>query len=781
MSFEDYVDEDLYQPSQAEVGDTRPIIQTTSRDEKEFLTNLMAGALMAGHKEAKSIPGIRPTKEVTVSDDEIIQQADVWLRQVGLTYDGLTSLMTQADAQEGHDWAWELTRKPESQWNAASILKTANPFNTAMDVITGKPGATQQSIRQHGANPYSDGTDYMGSAFAGLDALDIASLWPMYKGPMWVMKNLMARMAPGRVVRNRSNDLSPLLTANELRPKGMHSSIQGWPPYDEYDPRSFTEKADEWESTLTKEELLEMEGAGVARAEYEASTFREPFDDDWEEALEYKAREQSDVMYENFNPANQEPTVRLTDKQSTNITGSWDRVNIENDMFVDPSKPIDGFPESYKMDHEWYSLQYPDTLLSAHEYIPGVGFVMQTNNPNVMGPVYPWTRPLPDQIDINNLQATVFDVLDEFNVQYNQGALGQVLEEGGVEGLVESLLKQPHIEMMFPGKLRDILKLSDKEYSPFIKWLAAASLIAAPLGIRDVASSKRGPNQEDKSGTVFEGIDESSMLQRMMEDAGKQGHRMSILMGRTGKEMLDPVWEALVSAYGEDFANEIMEPPSETNPYVTGNAVMLSYPTKEAETWVANNGPQYGFFQNSERPSELTFGKRRTPQVGNFGDVLSTVLDEQQPMIQEPVEFQDSFEVLQNRGQLSSSERAIWANQFLQGIDAPITASNLDTVITWIHNENGSSFNPINTTWGKSHDEWPVINEDGVKAYPDWNTGLRASVATIQESQYSEMLDALKRGTTPQEFGGLLIPTPWGTNHFHNHPDTYDYVELFNE
>ena len=75
--------------------------------------------------------------------------------------------------------------------------------------------------------------------------------------------------------------------------------------------------------------------------------------------------------------------------------------------------------------------------------------------------------------------------------------------------------------------------------------------------------------------------------------------------------------------------------------------------------------------------------------------MLSTVLNDQQPMMQEPVEFQDSFEVLQNRGQLSSSERAIWANQFLQGIDAPITADNLDTVVTWIHNENGHSFNPI--------------------------------------------------------------------------------------
>ncbi len=319
------------------------------------------------------------------------------------------------------------------------------------------------------------------------------------------------------------------------------------------------------------------------------------------------------------------------------------------------------------------------------EYVNGVGFMTRDQYGNV-GPLYPWTRHLPDQIDINNLQATVFDVLDEFNVQYNERALGQVLKEGGVEGLVESLLKQPHIEMMFPGKLRDILKLSDKEYSPFIKWLAAASLIAAPLGIRDIASNKRGPNQEDKSGTVFEGIDESAMLEKMMEDAGKQGHRMSILMGRTGKEMLDPVWEALVSAYGEDFANEIMDPPSETNPLVTGNAVILSYPTEEAEAWVARNGPQYGFFQNSERPSELTFGKRRTPQVGNFGDVLNTVLNEQQPMMQEPVEFQDSFEVLQNRGRLSSSERAIWANQFLQRIDAPITANNLDTVITWIHN-----------------------------------------------------------------------------------------------
>ena len=762
MSFEDYVDEDLYQPSQAEIGDTRPIIQTTSRDEKEFLTNLMAGALMAGHKEAKSIPGIRPTREVTVSDDEIIEQADVWLRQVGLTYDGLTSLMTQADAQEGHDWAWELTRKPESQWNAASILKTANPFNTAMDVITGKPGATQESIRQHGANPYSDGTDYMGSAFAGLDALDIASLWPMYKGPMWVMKNLMARMAPGRTVRPMTNRFP---NKNDL-------------PWEKWDD--------------TNESWWNNEGQVVQASSIVDTKPLEPLEH-WglsDETIHLRKSPQQIEAEIDQLPlgAEREHYLNMMGEREYNEYVGW-KENI-----AEGGPDFRRGPEA--VDEERLALEIGDELYEGFnpatpwanvgeyrptgEYVDGVGFMTRDLDGNI-GPPYPWTRPLPNQIDINNLQATVFDVLDEFNVQYNQGALGQVLEEGGVEGLVESLLKQPHIEMMFPGKLRDILKLSDKEYSPFIKWLAAASLIAAPLGIRDVASSKRGPNQEDKSGTVFEGINESAMLEKMMEDAGKQGHRMSIVMGRTGKEMLDPVWEALVSAYGEDFANEIMDPPSETNPLVTGNAVILSYPTEEAEAWVARNGPQYGFFQNSERPSELTFGKRRTPQVGNFGDVLSTVLNEQQPMMQEPVEFQDSFEVLQNRGQLSSSERAIWANQFLQRIDAPITADNLDTVVTWIHNENGHSFNPINTTWGKSHDEWPVINDHGVKAYPDWNTGLRASVETIKESQYSKMLEALRRGTTPQEFSGLLIPTPWGTNHFYTHPDTYDYVELFNE
>jgi len=795
MSFEDYVDEDLYQPSQAELGDTRPIIQSVSRDEKEFLTNLMAGALMAGHKEAKSIPGIRPTKEVTVSDDEIIEQADVWLRQVGLTYDGLTSLMTQADAQDGHDWAWELTRKPEAQWNAGSILKTANPFNTAMDVITGKPGATQESIKQHGANPYSDDTDYTGGALAGLDALDIASLWPMYKGPMWVMKNLMARMAPSKTVRGISNDFSPMLTAKDLRPEGIHSGIgpapanrlvtedmNTFPPYDRIHHRH----PQQIEAEINKLPLSERDHYlnMMDEAEYNnyAAWQEGKFEDsyDWRRGPETVDEERAvsdlgDELYEQFNPANQFPSPnRITDQRKDAISAdpyAMERTRQDN-PWINFMDEVAESPVWSKGDVRGYT--------PTGEYVNGLGFITRDQYGNV-GPPYPWTRPLPDQIDINNLQATVFDVLDEFNVQYNQGALGQVLEEGGVEGLVESLLKQPHIEMMFPGKLRDILKLSDKEYSPFIKWLAAASLIAAPLGVRDVASSKAGPNQEDKSGTVFEGLDESSMLQTMMEDAGKQGHRMSILMGRTSKEMLDPVWEALVSAYGEDFANEIMDPPSETNPLVTGNAVMLSYPTEEAEAWVARNGPLYGFFQNSERPSELTFGKRTTPQVGNFGDVLSTVLNDQQPMMQEPVEFQDSFEVLQNRGQLSSSERAIWANQFLQRIDAPITADNLDTVVTWIHNENGHSFNPINTTWGKSHDEWPVVNDHGVKAYPDWNTGLRASVATIQESQYSEMLDALKRGTTPQEFGGLLMPTPWGTNHFFNHPDTYDYVELFNE
>ena len=861
MSFEDYVDEDLYQPSQAELGDTRPIVQSVSRDEKEFLTNLMAGALMAGHKEAKSIPGIRPTKEVTVSDDEIIEQADVWLRQIGLTYDGLTSLMTQSDAQDGHDWAWELTRKPEAQWNAGSILKTANPFNTAMDVITGKPGATQESIKQHGVNPYSDGTDYMGGALAGLDALDIASLWPMYKGPMWVLKNLMARMAPRRTVARRgSDDLSRVLTHKYLRPKGMHSGIGSadsntFPPYNKTHSRHPQEieadmnklspsERDQYLSIMDdgeyndymawqreakfklEEELGQPNPKDYSTLEEYENAMREwdlpenraersqPFNDpdfvdpygegyDWRQGPESVDEERAvsdlgDELYEQFNPANQFPNPnRMNDISRRNLENTQQYKPTVDEFGNEIDIPRGPYPMEYDSDAfnpwinftnevhgttpEWKSWQnnlrgYSPT----GEYIDGVGFITRDQYGNV-GPPYPWTRPLPDQIDINNLQATVFDVLDEFNVQYNKGALGQVLEKGGVEGLVESLLKQPHIEMMFPGKLRDILKLSDKEFSPFIKWLAAASLIAAPLGVRDVASNKAGPNQEDTSGTVFEGLDESSMLQRMMEDAGKQGHRMSILMGRTSKEMLDPVWDALVSAYGEDFAKEIMDPPSETNPLVTGNAIILSYPTEEAEAWVAKNGAQYGFFQNSERPSEVTFGQRKTPQVGNFGDVLSTVLNNQQPIIQEPVEFQDSFEVLQNRGQLSSSERAIWANQFLQGIDAPITADNLDTVVTWIHNENGHSFNPINTTWGKSHDEWPVINESGVKAYPDWNTGLRASVATIQESQYSEMLDALKRGTTSLEFGGLLMPTSWGTNHFFNHPDTYDYVELFNE
>ena len=168
-----------------------------------------------------------------------------------------------------------------------------------------------------------------------------------------------------------------------------------------------------------------------------------------------------------------------------------------------------------------------------------------------------------------------------------------------------------------------------------------------------------------------------------------------------------------------------------------------------------------------------------------FGDVLSMDMNMENPLAPyfnpEPSVFADSFEVVQNREQLSSSERAIWANQFLQRIDAPVTASNLDTIITWIHNENGSSFNPINTTWGKSHTEWPVVNDHGVKAYPDWNTGLRASAATIQEGQYSEMLEALKRGTTPQEFSSLLVHSPWGTEHFHDAPDVLDYVELFNE
>ncbi|WP_020374107.1 hypothetical protein [Sulfobacillus thermosulfidooxidans] len=97
------------------------------------------------------------------------------------------------------------------------------------------------------------------------------------------------------------------------------------------------------------------------------------------------------------------------------------------------------------------------------------------------------------------------------------------------------------------------------------------------------------------------------------------------------------------------------------------------------------------------------------------------------------------------------------ANKILTGLGAPVTASNLNLLVAWMGLENGwnsslSCHNPFNTTWKLNGSK--TVNAKGVQCYPDWATGVQATINTLtqQSPSYATLVNALKNGDPNQFF-----------------------------
>jgi len=58
------------------------------------------------------------------------------------------------------------------------------------------------------------------------------------------------------------------------------------------------------------------------------------------------------------------------------------------------------------------------------------------------------------------------------------------------------------------------------------------------------------------------------------------------------------------------------------------------------------------------------------------------------------------------------------------------------------------------------------MNSVGVKAYSSWAVGLRATVITLHNGYYDEILAALRRGDDAQAAADAVAASPWGTGSF---------------
>jgi len=115
------------------------------------------------------------------------------------------------------------------------------------------------------------------------------------------------------------------------------------------------------------------------------------------------------------------------------------------------------------------------------------------------------------------------------------------------------------------------------------------------------------------------------------------------------------------------------------------------------------------------------------------------------------------------------------AQAILQGLGAPITATNLQLVAAWSYCEkphgSGAAWewnNPLNTTqpgFGGSvvPGDW---NTAGVKQYPTQTAGIQATVATLTNGDYPVLVQALQQSNPSLFFsaqGWAEIQT-WGTD-----------------
>ena len=114
---------------------------------------------------------------------------------------------------------------------------------------------------------------------------------------------------------------------------------------------------------------------------------------------------------------------------------------------------------------------------------------------------------------------------------------------------------------------------------------------------------------------------------------------------------------------------------------------------------------------------------------------------------------------------MNLQERIRFAKQVLTELGAPTSHNNLVILLTWMAGESTpdtpeqADFNPLNTTKRGGEpgqgprDPYEDFNDVGVKNYPDWDTGVNRTVATLRDSDFDPIEQILLQGSaTLEEF-----------------------------
>ena len=111
-----------------------------------------------------------------------------------------------------------------------------------------------------------------------------------------------------------------------------------------------------------------------------------------------------------------------------------------------------------------------------------------------------------------------------------------------------------------------------------------------------------------------------------------------------------------------------------------------------------------------------------------------------------------------------------WAKALLAADSLPVTSCNFNAVTEWERREGGgfgnqAAYNPLNVNPGPGAG-WPGYAATGAWAFPDAATGLRYTVATLNNGDYGGVLAALRAGNSAQAVCDAIMASPWAASHY---------------
>ena len=107
----------------------------------------------------------------------------------------------------------------------------------------------------------------------------------------------------------------------------------------------------------------------------------------------------------------------------------------------------------------------------------------------------------------------------------------------------------------------------------------------------------------------------------------------------------------------------------------------------------------------------------------------------------------------------------------LKGVGAPITDENMKFLYAWRQAEGGKAKNnPFNTTQPKPNSTFYNCLKkgisgckSGVRNYMSSQDGIDATIKTLRNGRYENILKALKSGESAEQTAMALKASPWGT------------------